>query len=104
MSRAFYDLPTTTARRSKYLLPGLTENKLKVFSIPKLMSSMPAQIASKDFIYTRAFTVPHAELPLTSADRTRGTPITIWIIGDLDSVAGRALIDDALTHQQVSNR
>jgi hypothetical protein len=55
MSRAFYDLPTTTKRRSKYLLPGLTENKLKVFSIPKLMTGTHARVAGKDFIYTRMF-------------------------------------------------
>ena len=65
MSRAFYDLPTTTTRRSKYLLPGLTENKLKVFNIPKLMSSTYAQVASKDFVYTRACEVVHEKSSLT---------------------------------------
>lgn len=67
MSRAFYDLPTTTTRRSKYLLPGLTENKLKVFNIPKLMSSTSAQVASKDFIYTRTSKLVYEEASLTSS-------------------------------------
>ena len=74
MSRAFYDLPTTTTRRSKYLLPGLTENKLKVFSIPKLMSSTYAQVASKDFVYTRTSKLVYEEASLTCSGSNAWNP------------------------------
>ena len=43
-----------------------------------------------------------ADLMSMLADESRGAPITIWIIGDLDSAESRAIIEDGLIHLQVS--
>lgn len=51
------------------------------------LTSLPGKIAS-DFVY--------------SNDASRGAPITIWVVGDLDSVDGRRVAKDALRHLQVS--
>ena len=43
-----------------------------------------------------------SDLADLSAEKNRGAPITMWIVGDLDSLDGQAMINDALTHVQVS--
>lgn len=73
------------------VIPNQADSKLRIFNLLDIFSidstSLPGKIAS-DFVY--------------SNDATRGTPITMWVVGDLDSAEGRRVAKDALRHLQVS--
>ena len=62
MSRIFYDLHTTPKRRSKYVIPGLVDNKLKVLSLPKLFEHDLSGKLDKEFVYNRKL----SNLPILS--------------------------------------
>jgi UDP-glucose:glycoprotein glucosyltransferase len=78
-------------RRSKLVIPDQVGHKLRIFNLLDILdtdlTSLPGKIAS-DFVY--------------SGDASRGTPISMWVIGDLDATAGRRVAKDALRHLQVS--
>lgn len=91
ISTFFYDLPSVPSRRSKLINPNQGDSKLRIFNLLDIFNidstTLPGKIAS-DFVY--------------SADASRGTPVTIWVIGDLDSAGGRRVAKDALRHLSVS--
>lgn len=58
ISTAFYDLPTTTKRRSRYLIPGMVENKLRIFDLSKVFDRDPSKKLQHDFIYNRDYNAP----------------------------------------------
>lgn len=90
ISTFFYDLPSVPTRRSKLIVPDSADNKLRIFNILDVFSidliTLNGKIAS-DFVY--------------SNDASRGAPITMWVVGDLDSREGRRVTKDALRHLQV---
>jgi UDP-glucose:glycoprotein glucosyltransferase len=105
MSTLFYDLPTTTKRRSRYLIPGVTEDKLRVFNLQKLFEGDASKKLAHDFIYNRKTSLGPLELSLTlAANESRGAPVSTWIVGDLDSAEGREIIDLAMRHLLVSRK
>jgi UDP-glucose:glycoprotein glucosyltransferase len=50
-STFFYDLPSTTPRRSKFVLPGLDQNKLRVFNLANVFKIDPTKKLASDFVY-----------------------------------------------------
>ncbi|WVF72342.1 hypothetical protein IAT40_007156 [Kwoniella sp. CBS 6097] len=81
----FYDLPSTATRRNKLINPGQGDSKLKVFNLVNLFEGDITKRLTEDFIY------PEGD---------RGTPITMWIVGDLDTKEGQKAVEDALRHLQ----
>ncbi|BEI94341.1 uncharacterized protein CcaverHIS019_0608000 [Cutaneotrichosporon cavernicola] len=80
ISTFFYDLPTTGKRRNKVILPS-PDNELRAVSVLDVFEDEAAVLA-KQFIYPK--------------EATRATPLSIWIVGDLDSKDGHALLEGAL--------
>lgn len=80
----FYDLPTTAKHRNRHIVPT-EESTLRIFN---LMDIFPD---NTEYIDTE-FMYPDAE--------DAGTPLTTWIVGDLDSDDGRSLVLDAVKHIQ----
>lgn len=73
------------------VIPDQANNKLRIFNLLDVLdtdlTSLSGKLAS-DFVY--------------SNDASRGTPISIWVVGDVDSAEGRRVSKDALRHLQVS--
>ncbi|WVQ71501.1 hypothetical protein IAR50_001039 [Cryptococcus sp. DSM 104548] len=84
ISTLFYDLPTTSKRRSAYIIPSNT-NKLRVFSLVDLFEGEVEEMIGGDFVY---------------AEGDRGAPLTMWIVGDLDSAEGIEMVKNGLLHLQ----
>ncbi|ORY32220.1 UDP-glucose:Glyco protein glucosyltransferase-domain-containing protein [Naematelia encephala] len=85
VSTFFYDLPSASPRRNKLIVPTISDNKLKVFNLLDLFKRDSTHKLESDFIYT---------------DSERGAPISMWVVGDLDSPEGRRVVRDALRHLQ----
>ncbi|WWC85342.1 uncharacterized protein L201_000205 [Kwoniella dendrophila CBS 6074] len=83
VSNFFYDLPSTSKRRNKLINPGQGEGKLKVFNLIDLFEGDITKRLSTDFVYPGGEGV---------------TPVTIWVVGDLDTEDGRKVVQDALKH------
>ncbi|ODO11431.1 hypothetical protein I350_00211 [Cryptococcus amylolentus CBS 6273] len=84
ISSLFYDLPTTSPRRSAYIIPSSTHS-LRLFSLVDLFEGEVEQTIGADFVY---------------AEGTRGSPLTMWIIGDLDSADAIETVKNGLLHLQ----
>ncbi|OXG53132.1 UDP-glucose:glycoprotein glucosyltransferase [Cryptococcus neoformans] len=85
ISTMFYDLPATSKRRSSLVIP-VGDNKLKVFNLVDLFKNEGIEgKLSGEFVYP---------------DGERGTPISMWIIGDLDSPEGLEIVKNGLQHLQ----
>ncbi|WVN85210.1 uncharacterized protein L203_100355 [Cryptococcus depauperatus CBS 7841] len=84
VSTLFYDLPTTAKRRSAFVVPN-KENKLEAFNLLEIFAGDVESKLGTAFIY------PEGD---------RGTPISMWIIGNLDSEEGREMAKTALKHLQ----
>ncbi|KAK4688056.1 UDP-glucose:glycoprotein glucosyltransferase, partial [Tremellales sp. Uapishka_1] len=82
-STYFYDLPSTTERRNKLVLPSIGEHKLRIVNLLEVFSADPTKRLASDFVY---------------ASNGRGSPLTIWIVGDLDSSEALPVVKDALAH------
>ncbi|WVQ78198.1 hypothetical protein IAT38_000281 [Cryptococcus sp. DSM 104549] len=83
ISTFFYDLPSTSKRRSKLVIPGEGDLKLRTFNLVDLFAVDKTDSLTSDFVY------PEGE---------RGTPITMWVVGNLDSAEGARVVKDALGH------
>ncbi|KAK8869940.1 hypothetical protein IAR55_000508 [Kwoniella newhampshirensis] len=83
MSTYFYDLPSSSKRRSKLVIPGTGETKLRSYNLIDLFQDDAAKKLTSDFVY---------------ADGDRGAPITMWVVGDLDTAEGQRVVMDALRH------
>ncbi|WVQ70245.1 uncharacterized protein L199_008471 [Kwoniella botswanensis] len=84
----FYDLPSTSRRRNKLINPGQGEGKLKVFNLLDIFEGDITKRLMNDFVYPGGEGV---------------TPVTIWVVGDLDSKEGQQVVEDALRHVQNPN-
>ncbi|KAK6902778.1 hypothetical protein I203_108037 [Kwoniella mangroviensis CBS 8507] len=84
----FYDLPSTSRRRNKLINPGQGEGKLKVFNLLDIFEGDITKRLMNDFVYPGGEGV---------------TPVTMWVIGDLDSKEGQKVVEDALRHVQNPN-
>lgn len=85
MATHFYDLPNTVLRRNKHTHPSLS-NPLRFVNAPALFSRA-GLLAAESFIYP----------PLATAGDAMGdVPFTTYIVADLDSDAGLALVKEAL--------
>ncbi|KJE01643.1 UDP-glucose:glycoprotein glucosyltransferase [Cryptococcus gattii NT-10] len=85
ISTMFYDLPATSKRRSSLVIP-VGDNKLKAFNLVDLFENDGIEgKLSGEFVYP---------------DGERGTPVTMWIIGDLDSSEGLETVKNGLQHLQ----
>ncbi|CAK9782754.1 hypothetical protein CC85DRAFT_260485 [Cutaneotrichosporon oleaginosum] len=76
----FYDLPTTSKRRNKVIIPS-PDNDLRAYSVLDVFDGT-AMVLAKQFIYP--------------VDASRATPLSVWVVGDLDSKEGHALLEGAL--------
>ncbi|WWD15785.1 hypothetical protein CI109_100209 [Kwoniella shandongensis] len=85
LSTYFYDLPSTSRRRSKLIVPGAGETKLRSFNLIDLFEDDVTKKLTSEFVY---------------ADGDRGAPITMWVVGDLDTAEGKRVVTDALKHLQ----
>nr|XP_018263998.1 UDP-glucose:glycoprotein glucosyltransferase [Kwoniella dejecticola CBS 10117]OBR86156.1 UDP-glucose:glycoprotein glucosyltransferase [Kwoniella dejecticola CBS 10117] len=85
VSNFFYDLPSTSKRRNKLITPGQGEGKLKVFNLIDIFEGDVTKRLTTDFVYPAGEGV---------------TPVTMWVIGDLDTSDGRRVVEDALKHLQ----
>lgn len=89
LSTFFYDLPSTAGRRNKLIQPSQGEYKLKVFSLPELFRDEPTGKLASQFLYPRG--------------ASRGSPLTTWVVGDLDSPDSIRVIRDAIRHLHNGN-
>jgi UDP-glucose:glycoprotein glucosyltransferase len=80
ISTFFYDLPTTGRRRNKVIIPT-PDNELRAHSVLDVFDG-DAMVLAKQFIYP--------------VDAKRATPLSVWVVGDLDSKEGHALLEGAL--------
>ncbi|EIW69539.1 hypothetical protein TREMEDRAFT_44060 [Tremella mesenterica DSM 1558] len=82
----FYDLPMTAKRRNKLIVPTQIDNKLRAHNLLDVFKHDSMNVLTTNFVY---------------ADDYNQAPITIWIIADLDSSAGRRTVMDALESLQL---
>lgn len=80
ISTFFYDLPSTSRRRNKVIIPN-AENELRAFSVLDVFDG-DAMVLAKQFVYPK--------------DAGKATPLSVWVVGDLDSKDGHALLESAL--------
>jgi UDP-glucose:glycoprotein glucosyltransferase len=82
ISTYFYDLPTTSLRRNAVIVPE-NEFEVKTFNLADLFND-DAFVLNQDFLYP--------------PDESAHTPLTVWVIGDLDSEDGIGLVRNAVEH------
>jgi UDP-glucose:glycoprotein glucosyltransferase len=61
MSNYFYDLPSSTKRRNRHIIPGSAPGSLRIFNLPEIFSQTDFKTSASSFIYTGASDSP---LPL----------------------------------------
>lgn len=88
MSNYFYDLPNTMVRRNKHTHPS-PSNILRFINAPALFSRA-GLLDAKSFVYPPIKT----ESPI--ADIKGDVAFTMYIVADLDSDAGWALVKETL--------
>ncbi|EIW78230.1 glycosyltransferase family 24 protein [Coniophora puteana RWD-64-598 SS2] len=89
VSTLFYDLPGTPSRRNPYIHQAQAKGDAKIFSLPELF---------KESGFTRgkdAFVVPEG---------SEKHPITMYVVGDFDSPAGRAVLKESLEFTKLNSR
>jgi len=91
ISTYFYDLPTTALRRNRHLHPS---GALRFVDLPDLFSRVGIH-SHKSFIYPHRHSGSGADGESESV-RTTHVPFTVYIVADLDSEAGFALVKEAL--------
>ncbi|KAG6839745.1 hypothetical protein C0991_012004, partial [Blastosporella zonata] len=83
----FYDQPTTVLRRNQYIYPA--DGLLRVFNLPDLFGRTGFRAAPSAFLYPPEVTV---------------IPLTLYVVGDLDSAEGLKLVKEALLSINPSSR
>ncbi|KAG6918623.1 hypothetical protein DXG01_013034 [Tephrocybe rancida] len=77
----FYDQPTTSLRRNRYIYPTGAPGSLRVFNLVDLFARTGFRVAPSAFLYPPETTV---------------IPLTIYVVADLDSLEGLKLVKEAL--------
>ncbi|WRT66985.1 uncharacterized protein IL334_003951 [Kwoniella shivajii] len=85
LAHFFYDLPSTSKRRNKLVNPGQGEAKLKTFNLIDIFQGDATKRLTNDFVYPVGEGV---------------TPLSMWVVGDLDTKEGQKVVEDALKHLQ----
>ncbi|KAJ7342428.1 glycosyltransferase family 24 protein [Mycena albidolilacea] len=80
ISTYFYDLPTSSPRRNRYIFPA--PGDLRIVSLPELFSRTRFRVTPSTFVYP-----PETEL----------IPLTTYVVADFDTEAGLQLVREALT-------
>lgn len=80
ISTFFYDLPTTSKRRNKVIVPN-PDNELRAFSVLDVFEG-DGMVLAKQFVYP--------------VDKKKPTPLSIWVVADLDTKDGHELLASAL--------
>ena len=102
MSVYFYDLPTTSKRRNKYVYPSPQAGSLEVFNIPGLLEDVGIDRNELQYLYPSEYWGLLAPMFLLifrlSVGKGQDTlvPLTIWIIADLDDPEHAELLKESL--------
>ena len=91
VSTYFYDLPATDMRRNKYIHPA---GALRIVNLPELFARIGG-LSHGPFIYSGGDRRLGADGASESVSLAR-VPFTIYIVADLDSETGLALVKEAL--------
>ncbi|GJE88514.1 Thioredoxin-like domain-containing protein [Phanerochaete sordida] len=78
----FYDLPSTAARRNRYIYPSDKTGELRIVNLPELLASAKSPSGSNAYVY------PPGDAQLS---------FTTVVIADLDSEDGRAFANEVLS-------
>ncbi|KAF8164188.1 UDP-glucose:glycoprotein glucosyltransferase-domain-containing protein [Mycena galopus ATCC 62051] len=82
----FYDLPTSSARRNRYIFPasgpGAGGAELRIVNLPEVFGRTGFRVAPGTFVYP---------------PETERIPLTMYVVADLDTEAGLGLVKEALS-------
>jgi UDP-glucose:glycoprotein glucosyltransferase len=96
----FYDLPGVPKRRSKIIVPTTGEHAMKSVNLLELFASESYKRMFNTFLYpSKSLYQPKAKIDRLD-DPAQATPVSMWVIGDLDSPDGFRVVKDALKHLQ----
>jgi len=96
MTNYFYDLPTTSKRRNRYIFPPNSPGSLKIANLPDLFSRKQFNRLSP-YVYPRKLFV--LNLSVHTDKQVAGftnVSQSLYVIADLDSEDGLNLIQEAL--------
>ncbi|KAG6833463.1 hypothetical protein H0H87_006830 [Tephrocybe sp. NHM501043] len=77
----FYDQPTTSLRRNRYIFSSDAPGSLRIFNLPDLFARTGFRVAPSAFHYPPETTV---------------IPLSVYVVADLDSPDGLKLVKEAL--------
>ncbi|KAJ6562664.1 glycosyltransferase family 24 protein [Mycena capillaripes] len=80
ISTYFYDLPTSSVRRNRYIFPA--SGDLRIFNVPDLFRRAGFRVTPSTFIYP---------------PETEQIPLTVYVVADFDTEGGLGLLKEALT-------
>jgi UDP-glucose:glycoprotein glucosyltransferase len=96
----FYDLPGVPKRRSKIIVPTTGEHAMKSVNLLELFASESYKRMFNTFLYpSKSLCQPKDKIDRVD-DPAQATPVSMWVIGDLDSADGFRVVKDALQHLQ----
>jgi UDP-glucose:glycoprotein glucosyltransferase len=96
----FYDLPGVPNRRSKIIVPTTGEHAMKSVNLLELFASESYKRMFNTFLYpSKSLDQPKDKIDRLD-DPAQATPVSMWVIGDLDSRDGFRVVRDALQHIQ----
>lgn len=104
MSNYFYDLPTSSKRRNRYIFPSNAAGSLRIVNLPELFGRARFRVSPPTYIYPRRWLflmlagfrkilVLMVILVIAEFDSISES---LYIVADLDSVAGLDLIKEGL--------
>jgi UDP-glucose:glycoprotein glucosyltransferase len=94
ISTHFYDLPTTHIRRNRHIYPSGSAGSLRIVNFVDLFSQVGI-LSHGPFIYPPRHPKLDAEGENELVEPPR-VPFTVYVVADLDSEAGLALVKEAL--------
>jgi UDP-glucose:glycoprotein glucosyltransferase len=91
----WYDLPTSSLRRNKYIVPAEKTNPLRVIASTELLEGTDA---FRGFVYPSAL-LPHkfGSAGSNLLVEHKQTPVSVYVLADFDSDEGSALLQAVLT-------
>jgi len=96
----FYDLPGVPKRRSKIIVPTTGEYAMKSVNLLELFSSESHKRMYNTFLYPSKLSSRPKDYTDRVDDPAQATPVSMWVIGDLDSPEGFRFVKHALQHLQ----
>uniref|UniRef100_A0A8H8CJL8 Glycosyltransferase family 24 protein n=1 Tax=Psilocybe cubensis TaxID=181762 RepID=A0A8H8CJL8_PSICU len=83
MSNYFYDLPTTSKRRNKYIYPAAGSKSVHIVNLPEVFAKSRFRLSSSAYLY------PPADAQSISE--------SLYVVADFDTEDGLALVKDAVS-------